>query len=85
MDDTAGTVFASVQMKFFLKYDFSDIIQDNETLCQIVLDPNSMNLSRRIHMNDELLCAFFKISREFCSCIGDLRVKMLNEKLKNRE
>ena len=58
---------------------FSEIVQDNSTLCQFVLDPTSMNLSRRIHMTDELLGAFFRTSRDFCACIGEKRTKMLSE------
>ena len=63
---------------------FSEIMQDNTTLCQFVLDPTSMNLSRRIHMTDELLGAFFRTSRDFCACISEKRTKMLSE-IQNRK
>ena len=45
--------------------DFSKIKQNNETLCQFLLDPTSFNLQQRIHRNDPLEEIFFKFSRDY--------------------
>ena len=54
--------------------DFSDILKSSDNLCQFILDPTSMNLSRRVNMNDPLLGTFFKISRDICSSISEQRL-----------
>ena len=59
---------------------FQDVMKNSETLCQFILDPSSMNLSKRIHMNDPLLDQIFKTCRDFCYCISEQRIKLLNEK-----
>ena len=59
---------------------FSDIIKENETTSQFILDPSSFNLKSRIHMNDPLLGLFFKISRDICFSINTRRLKLLKEK-----
>ena len=59
---------------------FTDIMKENEVLCQFILDPTSMNLSKRIHTSDPLLSAFFKTSRDLCFGISERRLKLLREK-----
>ena len=61
---------------------FSEILQNSENLCQFILDPTSINLSSRVHMNDPLVDMFFKTSRDICSSICEQRLKLLSEKLK---
>ena len=46
--------------------DFEEILNDEETLCQFVLDPTRLNLSNRVSLNDPLVQSFFKLSRYFC-------------------
>ena len=58
---------------------FSETILDSETICQFILDPSSFNLESRIHMNDPLLGAFFKVSREMCFLINERRLKLLKQ------
>ena len=72
--------FAFLCMSSKSDVDFSSMIEDNEVLCQFILDPTSMNLSKRIHMNDPLIHSFFKTSRDLCFGISELRLKLLREK-----
>ena len=72
--------FAYLCMSSKSDVDFSSMIEDNEVLCQFILDPTSMNLSKRIHMNDPLIHSFFKTSRDLCFGISELRLKLLREK-----
>ena len=58
---------------------FDDIVSDNQTLCQFILDPSSMNLKKRIALNDPLLGSFFNISRDLCFTINDRRMRLLKE------
>ena len=62
---------------------FSEILCDNQTLCQFILDPSSINLKTRVALNDPLLDAFYQISRDICFSINERRIKMLNDLKKN--
>jgi hypothetical protein len=63
-------------------FNFDDVVSSNQTLCQFILDPSSMNLQKRIALNDPQLGSFFKISRDFCHTINERRLKLLKEKEK---
>ena len=47
-----------------------DFVETNEILIQFVLDPSSMNLSPRVHINDPILPELFKLSRDLCFAIN---------------
>ena len=64
---------------------FDDVVKDNQTLCQFILDPTSMNLKKRIALNDPLLVSFFTISRDLCYSINERRLKLLKEKEKDKK
>ena len=44
---------------------------------QFVLDPSSMNLRKRVNMNDPILPSLFQLSRDFCFSIDRNRTKSL--------
>ena len=58
---------------------FEDMLSDEETLCQFLLDPTSLNLSTRVSLNDPLVQAFFKLSRDFCYKIDKTRIGLLRQ------
>ena len=63
------------------KINFNKILEDEELLCQFILDPSSLNLPERVCMNDPLLADFFKLSRDYCYLIDKIRNKFLSEML----
>ena len=65
--------------KTIAKLDFSQIKANDETLCQFVLDPISLNLKLRVNINDPLVPEFYKLSREFCFLIDKFRTKSINK------
>ena len=76
--------FNEIRDKFYPKYEtllyFSDInfhelYENKEELCQFILDPSSMNLNKRININDEILPELFNISRNLCHSINVKRLE----------
>jgi hypothetical protein len=59
---------------------FQQIMRDNKTFCQFILDPASFNLTKRVHMNDPILSQLFKTSRDYCYAINSRRMKFLKDK-----
>ena len=59
---------------------FSDICSDNESLCQFILDPSSLNLRVKVPLGDPILEGLFKISRDYCYAINATRKKILTKK-----
>ena len=57
----------------------SDFSHNEETLTQFVLDPTSLNLSRRVSMTDPNLPQFFRLSRNFCYLVDKRRREKLGE------
>ena len=53
---------------------FENIVENEQLLCQFILDPSSLNLPNRVSLSDPLLKDFFKLSREFCFIIDKTRV-----------
>ena len=62
-----------------------DFIETEAILTQFVLDPSSMNLSPRVHLNDPILPELFKLSRDLCFAINKKRNKSLHDLSKDRE
>ena len=60
--------------------DFQDILSDNETFCQFILDPTSFNLKSRIHINDPIQSELLQISRDFCYAVYAARNVILKTK-----
>ena len=52
-------------------------LQKPEELIQLILDPSSMNLPYRIHINDPILNEAFKLSRDLCYAVHSLRMKKI--------
>ena len=57
--------------------DFSEVMKNEEKLCQFILDPTSLNLPNRVSPNDPLLTQFFQLSRDFCFIIDKKRVELI--------
>ena len=71
--------FSSLCRRAKYPLNFQEILSDNNTICQFVLDPSSMNLKTRINLNDPILDEIFKLSRDLCYSIHSRRIKILNE------
>ena len=63
---------------------WQDIISDNSTFCQFILDPASFNLIHRIHPSDPILGALYELSRDFCFALNAERQKILG-RLQNQK
>ena len=61
------------------KLNFEEILKNNETLCQFILDPTSFNLLKRAHINDPAIDKLFRLSRDYCYTINTERTKLLKE------
>ena len=57
----------------------SDYALSEITLTQFVLDPTSMNLETRVHMDDQILPELFQLSLDYCFAICKKISNMLNE------
>ena len=58
---------------------FDDILKNEETLCQFIIDPTSLNLKSRVSTSDPLVMMFYKLSRDFCYIIDKKRIGLLKE------
>ena len=63
---------------------FADIMSDSDKLSQFILDPTSLNLERRINVNDPMLNIFFQTSRDLCFSINERTLKLLKKKIKEQ-
>ena len=52
-------------------------MQNMDKLCQLILDPTSLNLPMRVSMQDPLVLEFFRLSRDFCHTIDKTRIALL--------
>ena len=68
------------ELLHFSQFNFNTIKEDNELLCQFILDPSSMNLQSRIHFNDPILTDLFKISRNVCHNVNVKRLKEIENR-----
>ena len=62
---------------------FNDILKNEETLCQFIIDPMSLNLQSRVSLSDPLVPVFYKLARDFCYIIDKTRIGLLKEIEKN--
>ena len=62
---------------------FDDISKSEETLCQFINDPTSLNLQSRVSLSDPLVRMFYKLSRDFCYIIDKTRLCLLKVIEKN--
>ena len=53
---------------------------DNKEFTQFLLEPSSMNLTKRVNINDSALPQLFKLSRDFCYAIDRTRAKQAKPK-----
>ena len=65
------------------KIRISNFKKSEETLTQFILDPTSMNLKERVHVNDPIVPELFRLSRDICYSINKGILKLL-EDMKNR-
>ena len=63
------------------KVKIKDFQHSDEILTQFILDPTSLNLPQRIHLNDPIVERLFKLSRDICFSINKKRVRLLKEKV----
>ena len=52
----------------------------NNNLCQSILDPSSINLSKGIFLCDPELDKMLRISRDYCHAINSARIRILARK-----
>ena len=67
-------------------FDIDDILsEDNpEVLTQFLLDPTSINLSKRVSTSDPIVQELYRISRDLCNHIHSERMKQLEELAKRK-
>jgi hypothetical protein len=65
--------------------EFEKIEQNEEHLCQFILDPTSLNLPVRVSLSDPLMKDFYRLSKDYCYLIDKTRIRLLKEKVKGRE
>ena len=58
--------------------EFGHFLNDEEQLCQFIIDPTSLNLSVRVSFDDPRVDEFFKLSRDFYFIIDKTRKNLLN-------
>ena len=61
----------------------SKFMNSEETLTQFILDPTSMNLKERVHVNDPIVPELFRLSRDICYSINKRRMKLLEDMKKS--
>ena len=60
-------------------FNFEDFYQNEELLCQFILDPTSLKLPVRVSLYDPVVNDFYKLSRDLCFLIDKKRKKLLKE------
>ena len=61
-----------------------EIISNEKILCQFILDPSSLNLSKRVSLSDPVINMFYKFSREYCYLIDKTRIELLKQLTNNK-
>ena len=83
--------FDDIREKILIEYDdvlqyskndlrVQNFLESEDVLAQFVLDPTSMNLLVRVHVNDPIVPQLFKLSRDICSAINKRRTTLLKQK-----
>ena len=52
-------------------------MQNEDKLCQFILDLTSLNLPMRVSMQDPQVMEFFRLSKDFCHTIDKTRIALL--------
>ena len=71
--------FSDLCNKTMNNLNFKGFCQNDELLCQFLLDPTSLNLPVRVSVYDPLVTEFYKLSRDLCFLIDKKRKKLLKE------
>ena len=89
---TQCTAYADIRKRLLSEYaslcsrsgiDFKHFLEDDDLLCQFILDPTSLNLPIRISMKDPNLGSYFRKSRDVCFSIHNARMKILKQRAEN--
>ena len=64
---------------------FTELSTNEETLCQFILDPTSLNLPVRVSLSDPLMPDFYKFCRNYCFKLDKTRCGLLAELEKKRK
>ena len=88
------TALLDIRTKYYQYYNqklsdsymnFDSIFSNEESACQFVLDPTSMNLESRINFTDPLATELFNISRNFCYDMCTRRLELLGCRRYNKQ
>ena len=60
----------------YLEYD-SSWLQNDETVAQFILDPTSLNLNKRVNINDHIVAKLFTLTRDMCYAIHNERMRKM--------
>jgi len=71
--------FSDLCNKTMNNLNVKDFCQNDELLCQFLLDPTSLNLPVRVSEYDPLVTEFYKLSRDLYFLIDKKRKKLLKE------
>ena len=58
---------------------FEDIKNNEDLLCQFILDPTSLNLPSRVSLQDPLVPEFFELARDYCFLLDKTRIRLLKQ------
>ena len=64
---------------------FDEIVKSEDELCQFILDPTSLNLPERVSLSDPVMNDFYRLSRDYCFKIDKTRIRLLKDKVKERQ
>ena len=56
-----------------------NFMHSENVLTQFILDPTSLNLSIRVSLQDPIVSAFYRLSRDICFILDKTRLKLLDE------
>ena len=56
-----------------------NFMHNENVLTQFILDPTSLNLSMRFSLQDPIVSAFYRLSRDICFILDKTRLKLLDE------
>ena len=56
-----------------------NFMHSENVLTQFILDPTSLNLSMRVSLQDPIVSAFYRLSRDICFILDKTRLKLLDE------
>ena len=71
--------YESILKNSKLRCSLHDFQENNEKLCQFLLDPTNLNQKWRIATDDPSLDAIFNLSRDLCYAVHNLRKTLLEK------